>query len=339
MDSDRISFWLAALIFLGLFGSINAQTDQQEFSKVSLKMGSRFEVIAVTPDSTLAGIAISAAYQEIDRIENLISSWKPHSQTSLINANAGLTITRIDRELYDLIFRSLKVSELTNGAFDITFAGINDLWKFQRQRVDHLPDSSRIASAIKNIGYQKIQLNRDSLTVYLPETGMRIGFGSIGKGYAANRAMKVMKSTGIESGMVNAGGDLITWGKNKHGTPWSIGIADPNKEDEILAWLSLQDMALVTSGDYQKFFTYNGQRFGHIIDPRSGYPSTGIKSVSILCADAELADALATAVYVLGSDNGMKLINQLNHIEGLIVTADDRLLQSKNLTLKYFASE
>jgi thiamine biosynthesis lipoprotein len=149
--------------------------------------------------------------------------------------------------------------------------------------------------------------------------------------------MSAMKALGINSGMVNAGGDLITWGKNKEGKDWSIGIADPNAKDQMFAWLSLRDMALVTSGDYEKYFIYRNERYGHILDPRTGYPSKGIKSVSILCQDVELADALATAVYVMGELKGMALIDQLNGIEGLIITEDDQVLQSKNLVLQYYS--
>lgn len=330
---------VVCLIFHAGVQPILAQTSTQEIAKVELKMGSRFEIIAVTNDS-LAGLrAIAAGYAEIDRIENLISSWKSSSQTSLINTSAGTSPVSVEKELRDLIFRSIKVSELTDGAFDITFAGIDALWKFDRREVDIIPDSNQVAKTKRNINYQLIELNPKDHTVYLPNTGMKIGFGSIGKGYAANRAMEVMKRMGVHSGMINAGGDLITWGETNQGDLWSVGIADPNRKGHMLGWLTLKDMALVTSGDYEKYFIYQGQRYGHIIDPRTGYPASGVKSVSILCPDAELADALATAVYVLGPSKGMELVNKLNLVEGLIITSQDKLLQSDNLTLEYYATE
>jgi thiamine biosynthesis lipoprotein len=301
-------------------------------------MGSRFELMAISVDSTQARQAIDAGYREIDRIEQLISSWIPGSETDQINKAAGIKPVKVSKELFDLISRSIKVSKLTDGAFDISFAGMEKIWEFNRQVVLELPDAQLVASAVKKVNYQNIALDHDESTVFLTNTGMRIGFGSIGKGYAANRAMKVMKDLGIVSGMVNAGGDLITWGQNKAGKAWSMGIADPNKENKILAWLNLQDMALVTSGDYQKYFIHDGKRYGHILDPRTGYPALGLKSVSILCPDAELADALATAVYVMGADKGMDLINQLHGVEGLVITDDDRVLESENLTLNYYAA-
>ncbi len=324
-------------LMMGLPSLVMPQEALSEYSKVTVMMGSRFEIIAVSADSLAAKEAISRGFNEIDLIEQLISSWLPRSQTSKINEMAGKSPVKVSKELYDLIYRSVKVSMLTKGAFDISFAGLESLWKFEGQQVQYFPDSTRVAQAAQFADYNKILLNSDKRTVFLADPGMKIGFGSIGKGYAANQAMSVMKALGINSGMVNAGGDLITWGTNIEGKPWSMGIADPNAKDHMFAWLSLQDMALVTSGDYQKYFVYNNERYGHILDPRTGYPAKGLKSVSILCPDAELADALATAVYVMGEQQGMTLINQLKGIECLIITEDDRVLQSKNLALKYYA--
>lgn len=333
----RLQFYTVTILLLIHFHpEVKAQVSPDEYSRVALKMGSRFEIIAVAADSISAQKAISAGFDEIDRIEQLISSWIPESETSRINAAAGSEPVKVSKELYDLIYRSLKVSQLTNGAYDISFAGMGSVWEFSRQEIKDFPDSQLVASAVKNVDYRSIILNPDESTVLLALPDMKIGFGSIGKGYAANKAMKVMKDLGISSGMVNAGGDLITWGQDKESKAWSMGIADPNNGENILAWLSLQDMALVTSGDYQKYFTYKGRRYGHILDPRTGYPAVGVKSVSILCPDAELADALATAIYVLGEYDGMALMNRLVGVEGLIITDDDRILESENLILNYY---
>ena len=222
------------------------------------------------------------------------------------------------------------------GAYDISYAGLNSIWKFEQQQVHSLPDSSKVAMAVKTVNFKDIALNRDKFSVFLTKPGMKIGFGSIGKGYAANRAKHIMQEMGIPSGMVNAGGDLITWGPDPKGKPWTMGIADPMIEGNIMAWLTLQEMALVTSGDYEKYFIYQDQKFCHILDPRTGYPSTGISSVSVLCPDAELADALATAVFVLGVEDGMALINGLNQVEGLIINDQNKILKSDNLTLNYY---
>ena len=326
------------LIFGSVTGvtSLSAQDPTKEYTKTSLKMGSHFEVIAVDSDSIRALQAIELAYQEIDRIEKLISSWQATSQTTRINKAAGISPVVVDQELYNLIYRCLKISRLTQGAYDISFAGMGDIWEFNGQELEELPDSAQVAVASGLVNYKNVMLDRDQHSVFLTQPGMKIGFGSIGKGYAANRAMEIMKQHGIRSGMINAGGDLISWGKNINHDAWSVGIANPDKDQGIAGWLALEDVALVTSGDYEKFFTFNQQRYGHIIDPRTGYPAMGIKSVSVICPDAELADALATAVYVLGRVEGLQLLNQLTGVEGLLITSDNQMLKSKNLDLSLY---
>ena len=334
---SRSLFWLMATILISLSNSrLSAQTLTMEYAKSSLKMGSHFEVIAVERDSIKAQEAIKLAYEEIDRIERLISSWRSTSQTTRINEAAGISPVEVDEELYNLIYRCMKISKLTRGAYDISFAGMGSIWDFNGQELMKMPDSAQVAAASSLVNYQEIILDQDRHSVFLSKSGMKIGFGSIGKGYAANRAMEVMKQHGIRSGMINAGGDLISWGKNKDNQAWSVGIASPENDQGIAGWLALEDMALVTSGDYEKFFTFKQHRYGHIIDPRTGYPAKGIKSVSVICPDAELADALATAVYVLGEIEGLHLLNQLTGVEGLLITSDNRILKSDNLELSLY---
>ena len=180
-------------------------------------------------------------------------------------------------------------------------------------------------------------MDADKSTVFLSEKGMRIGFGAIGKGYAANQARTEMaKISGVVGGLVNASGDLIAWGDSWRPEGWTIQIADPKNKSRSMGSLTLNDMAIVTSGDYEKFFTSNGIRYAHIIDPTTGYPTTGIKSASVLCADTEIADALATSLFVLGKERGLELINDLDGIECMIVTTQDDLITSKNLKLNYY---
>ncbi len=297
-----------------------------------LLMGSRFELAAIHQNKKLAQEALQKAIKEIERIESLISSWNPTSETSLINQNAGIKPVQVSTELYQLIKRSLKVSQLTNGAFDISFASISPLWKFDETQ-KQLPDSMAIAESVQLIDFNNIVLNDSTQTVYLKEKGMRIGFGAIGKGYAANKAKQTMVELGIENGMINAGGDLIAWGDKETGENWKIGIADPTKEKEYISWLVANNSAIVTSGDYEKFVVIDGIRYAHIIDPRTGYPTTGIKSVTIVCPDAELADALATAVFVMGEKKGLSLINQMKQIECLIINDRNEMITSEGMEL------
>lgn len=295
-------------------------------------MGVQFEVTAVCDDEVYALKAVDAAEEEMRRIEALISSWDSTTQTSTINRMAGIAPISVDDELFQLVKRSIKVSHLTSGAFDITFASINKIWHFDGS-MKQLPSSDSIAASVSRIGYQKIQLNDSLKTIFLPVKGMKIGFGAIGKGYAANRAKRIMMEMGIKNGNVNASGDLIAWGTNRNNQPWRIGIADPLDRDKVISWLDIGDMSVVTSGNYEKYAEIDGKRYCHIIDPRTGYPVEGVQSVTIICPDAEIADALATSVMVLGEKAGLALINKLNAIECLIYTADKRLVVSTGIIL------
>lgn len=301
-------------------------------------MGSRFEFTAIANDSLMAKAAIKAGINEVKRIEKLISSWDPQSQTSGINAHAGMKPVKVDAELFNLIKRSKKVSELTRGAFDISYASMDKIWRFDGS-VQSLPAKEDIENSVAKIDYQDIILNEEQSTVFLKEKGMKIGFGAIGKGYAANRAKAVMQDHGIKNGVVNAGGDLITWGKPKSNINWTVGIADPKNKNKIMSWLDVSNMAVVTSGNYEKFVIIEGERYSHIIDPRTGLPSKGLKSVTIICPDAELADALATSVFVLGQENGLNLIERLKGIEGLLITDNDEIVTTKNLELNYYNNQ
>ncbi|MFQ5485277.1 MAG: FAD:protein FMN transferase [Desulfobacterales bacterium] len=298
-------------------------------------MGVRFEITAVSDNEKLARKSIDAAIDEITRIEKVISSWDANSETSEVNRNAGIQPVEVSQELFDLIRRSKKVSKLTRGIFDISYASMDRIWKFDGS-MNSVPDSADVASSVAKIGFNNIILDSQKRTIFLKEKGMKIGFGAIGKGYAANKASDVMKGMGINSGLVNAGGDLITWGKMENDEDWRIGIANPKEKDNIFSWLIVSEMAVVTSGNYEKFFMVDGKKYSHIINPRTGYPATGTKSVTIICPNAELADALATSVFILGKKDGIDLIDQLKGIECLIVTDDDELITSKNLKLNYY---
>ncbi|MBF9253698.1 FAD:protein FMN transferase [Pontibacter sp. 172403-2] len=335
-------FFLLLLCFM-LFSPVSwaqrlPDKEPHQYKKVLLLMGTRFEFAAVTKDEQKAWEAIETGIRETQRIEALISEWQPTSQTSEINRAAGIRPVVVDEELYDLISRCLRLSRLTNGAFDISFAAIDKVWHFDGT-MQSLPDSQEVAASVSKIGYEKIILDLASHSVFLSEPGMKIGFGAIGKGYAANRARDLMRSMGIPGGVVNAAGDLTTWGKQANGESWYVGIADPAEKDEVFSWLTADEIAVVTSGNYEKYVEIGGKRYSHIIDPRTGYPVSGLKSVTIVCPNAELADALATAVSVMGAEEGLGLINQLKGVECLLITDKDELLTSDNLHLHYYKNQ
>lgn len=320
-------------VIILLFSNTSFSQSLQSHKKVLKLMGCRFEITAVASNDTTAWEAIRNGIAEIERIEKLISSWDKNSQTSLINQQAGLKPIKVDKELFDLIVRAKKVSQLTDGAFDVSFASMDRIWKFDGS-MSSMPDESVVKNAAKKIDWKDIIADSEHQTIFLKRKNMKIGFGAIGKGYAANRAMQIMKESAIEGGVVNASGDLISWGKNENPNGWTIKIANPKDKNKVLGILETNDLAVVTSGDYEKFVTFNGQRYAHIIDPRTGYPTTGIKSVTVICPDAEVADALATAVFVLGKEEGLNLINKLKSVECLIVTDEDEVITSKKLKLQ-----
>ena len=207
------------------------------------------------------------------------------------------------------------------------------IWKFDGTQ-SMLPSPQEVSNSVSKVGFQKIILNKSAGTIYLTESGMKIGFGAIGKGYAANRVKSLFQSLGVESGVVNAGGDLITWGHDVGKSNWDIALANPDANEEVMAWLPSKNGAVVTSGNYEKFFEVNGERYSHIINPKTGYPVRGVRSVTIVCPDAELADGLSTSVFVLGVEKGIDLVNTLKGVECIIVDEENNLHRSNGMNIK-----
>jgi FAD:protein FMN transferase len=298
----------------------------------SLKlMGNRFQLSAVSETEERANEAIDASISEIQRIERLLTTFSEESETALINRNAGICPVTVSRETFDLIHRSIRISEITQGAFDITYGSVDKrLWNFD-SNMNKLPDAQTASRMVRLINYRNVLLNRTDLSVLLKEKGMRIGFGGIGKGYAAERAKCIMKECGIESGIVNASGDMTTWGLQPNGKPWTIGIADPNAGEKIFSYMNITDMAVATSGNYEKYILVNGHKYSHTINPKTGLPVRGIKSVTILSANAEIADAMATPVMIMGIRAGLDMINQINDLEAIVVDDNDKVFASNNI--------
>jgi len=295
-------------------------------------MGSRFEITIVAKDADLGNQYIDIATAEISRIERLISSWDPNSQTSEINRQAGKKAVKVDSELFQLIERSIGISKLTDGAFDISYASIDKVWNFDGS-MKKLPSEEQIAASVAKVGYQNILLDKQKNTVFLKQEGMKIGFGAIGKGYAADKAKALLISKGVSSGIINASGDMNTWGEQPNGTSWKVAITNPMDKNKVFALLPIKNGAVVTSGNYEKRVSLNGKQYSHIIDPRTGYPSEGIVSVTVFAPKAELADALATSVFVMGKTAGMDRINQLPEIECIIVENNGNIIKSKNIEI------
>lgn len=294
-------------------------------------MGNHFEITAVTNDKEFAYDCIDAGADEIRRIEQLLTTFKEDSETNLINRNAGIAPVKVSNETFGIIERAISISKVTQGAFDITYGSIDKrLWNFDASMTS-LPDAATAKKMVRLINYRNIILDKDRSTVFLKNEGMRIGFGGIGKGYAAEKAKQLMKSMGVESGIVNASGDLTAWGFQPGGKPWTIGIVKPDASGEVFSYLNITNMAIATSGNYEKFIKIDGKRYSHTINPRTGLPVTGIKSVTVMTTNAEFADAMATPVMIMGVKAGLDMINQMNDIEVVLIDDDNRIYVSNNI--------
>jgi len=293
-------------------------------------MGSAFEFIIVDDEGT-GYMAIEDAIQEVQRIESLLTEFSATSQTSLINLHAGNKAVQVDDEVYAMIQRCKEIAVLTQGAFDITAGVLRNMYNFKGIHFE-MPDQDQINTALTKVGAEKIQL-RENNHVYLTQPGMHIGFGAIGKGYAADVVKRKLIQNGINSGVINASGDLTAFGRRADGSLWKVGIADPNDPTRVMAWIPVQNASVATSGDYEQFFERDGVRYSHTIDPKTGRCVTGIKSVTIVSASAELSDALATAVTIMGVEVGLHFIEQLPGIHCLIITDKNRIYNSRHLQI------
>lgn len=305
---------------------------QEEYTRTIKLMGSRFDLTVVANNETDGNEYIDLAVDEIKRIEAMISSWDSLSETSAIIKNAGIKPVKVEKELFDLIARSIKISELTDGAFDISYASMDRIWKFDGS-MKKLPTKDEVTASVAKVSYKNIILDPQAQTVFLKNKGMRIGFGALGKGYAADKAKALLISKGVKAGIINASGDLTTWGAQTDGSPWMVGITNPLNKNKVFSWFPMDDNAVVTSGNYEKYVEFNGKKYTHIIDPRTGWPASGLTSVSIFAPKAELADALATAVFVMGRETGLDFINQLPGIECVMVDDNGKIYQSDNIKL------
>ena len=301
----------------------------------SLKlMGNQFEFTAVHETLEVCELAVEKGIQEVKRIEHLLTTFSDNSITAFINKNAGITPVQVDDEVFQLLVRCQRISVLTQGAFDVTYGSIDKkYWNFDT-KMTKLPDLTLAKKAVKLIDYRNLVLDPSHKTVFLKNKGMRLGFGGIGKGYAAEMAKRVMIALGIHHGVVNAAGDLTAWGHQVNGNPWTIGIADPNQKQALFSSFEISNKSVATSGDYEKYVIIDGNRYSHTIDPKSGMPAQGLKSVTIICPNAELADALTTPIIVMGKDAGLHMINQMVGVEAILIDENDKIYYSKNIKIK-----
>jgi thiamine biosynthesis lipoprotein len=302
----------------------------KEYVKNQKLMGTAFTLGLLADNKQQANRWLEMGVNEIKRIENLLSEFLPDSETSNINLKAGIGPLKIDQECFELIMRCCSVSALTNGDFDITVSPLKKLYQFKNSQFK-MPERQVINKVLQYVGYQKMILNTKDSTIAFVHPQTKISFAAVGKGYASDKVKKLWLENGVKSGYINASGDLNAFGKKTNGTAWKIGIANPDNKNKMLLYVPLQESSVATSGDYEQYFLYRNRRYSHNINPHTGMPLTGIKSVTVFSPAAELSDALATAVYVKGVSRGVDFANQLPRTHCIIIDDKNRIFFSNKL--------
>lgn len=299
---------------------------QVQVSRTFAQMGSVFQLIVVDKDSVTANRHIDLTIAEMERIEDMLSEWRAHTPVSQINAQAGIQAVKVPQELIALTRRAIAYSQQSKGAFDVSIAAMDKVWFFDGS-MQEVPSAKAIRESVKKVDYRAIQIDEKASTVFLKKQGMKIGFGSIGKGYAADAGRKFLQSLGVQAGIVNASGDLTTWGTQLDGSPWRIGIENPFNSEESLRILTLQNSAVATSGSAQKYAQIKGKRYAHIINPKTGWPSSGISSITVWGASCEVANSLSTSVMALGLKKGLRLLKQHSTYNYIIVLDNGKQIE------------
>ena len=297
--------------------------------RTQMHMGTLVSITAVGRTTLEANAAISAGFQEIKRLEQLLSTWIPDSELSRVNAAAGRSAVMVSPETMTVVRTSLQIAEMTDGAFNIAIGPAVDAWNISAE--PRLPTSEELAALKSLIDLDEVHTDGGERTIYLHKPGMRIDVGGIGKGYAADQAVLVMKKAGAVAGVVALSGDIKTFGRLPDAGSFTVGIRDPRMEGEILAEILLQDEAISTAGDYERFFEKDGVRYHHILDPLTLQPARECQSVSVVAKEGIWADGLDTGIFVLGPKRGMELVERLEDVEAIIVDSAGRLLISSGL--------
>jgi thiamine biosynthesis lipoprotein len=293
------------------------------FRRAMWLMGSQFEISVVGNDRLWAEERIALAINEINRVEKLLSTFSDSSKVNEINRNAGITPVKVDAEIFWLIDRSLKIADLTHGTFDITY--------FSADAQNDADTNTPVLTACSN--YQNVVLDAKAMTVFLKEKGMRIGFAANSKGYAADRAKYILQTQGVSSGVINAGGDLLTWGLQPNNEPWTVATADPEQSRQPYADLEISNMCLASSVNAEKYNSTSTKEYFNIVNLKKGFPVSEITSVSILSPSAEFSDAMANPLISIGVNAGIYLINKLNQIACVIIDDHNRVYTSNGINI------
>lgn len=306
------------------------------FRKSCRLMGSSFELCIVSNNEAYALQNIEKGISEIQRIEHLLTEFSEDSFTSQINRQSGLFPVDVPNEFFQLVQRSIQISKLTKGYFDLTVGPLKKLFKFDRKEF-LMPSKKTIRKTLELVGFKHIELNSTTGTIFCKQKNMRISFAAIGKGYAADMVKKMWLNENITSGFINASGDLTAFGTNENSEPWKIGIANPDQPDQLLFYVPLNNASVATSGDSEQHFLHKGRRYSHNINPKTGMPLQGLKSVSVFSPSAELSDAFATAIYAMEKSKALAFINQLPQTHAILIDDKNNVSFSKNLNYEVVA--
>ena len=298
-------------------------------TRAQMQMGTLVKITAVARSESIAQAAATAGFAEVRRLEELLSTWIPTSELSRVNAAAGVMPVHVSAETLTVVQRAMQAAEETGGGFNIAIGPAVDAWRVtDGQRI---PTESELDALRSLVDLHAVHADVQAQTIYLEKPGMRIDVGGIGKGYAADQAVDALRSAGAVAGVVALSGDIKTFGQLPGGRKFPVGIQHPRKEGEVLAWIDLQDEAISTAGDYERFFERDGVRYHHILDPRTLQPARSCQSVTVIAREGVWADGLDTGIFVMGPERGMELVEQLPHVEAIIVDQDGHMLVSSGL--------
>jgi thiamine biosynthesis lipoprotein len=333
--SSPDSNYLMVALVAGLVGmmpgcsSLSPLSDQVVVKRAQMHMGTLVTITAVAENEPMAQTAASSGFAEIRRLDELLSTWIPTSELSRVNAAAGSAAIQVSPETLEVVTRSLQAAEMTNGGFNIAIGPAVEAWSVtERQRI---PTEVELQRLIPLVDLRGVHVDVSKRTISLDRAGMRIDIGGIGKGYAADRAAEMMRKAGALAGVVALSGDIKTFGRLPAGQRFPVGIQHPRKEEAVLAWVDLQDEAISTAGDYERYFDRDGVRYHHILDPQTLQPARGCQSVTVIAREGVWADGLDTGIFVMGPDRGMELVERLADVEAIIVDAEGRMLVSSGL--------
>ena len=335
----RSLFLLIGLLLLvtALLASFLYSRRSREYASDQFLMDTLISIKVYGPDPEALKRAVTAAYAEMHRVAELADGFPQpgtaayrSSDVCRVNQQAGIGPVRVDPDTLAMLQLSKRYSELSEGAFDVTVGPLMDLWGFGGKN-PHIPPPDQIRAALTLVGSRDLLLNREERTAFLRRSGMKLDLGAVAKGYATEKALQVLKNHGIRKALIDAGGNIRVLGRNLRDTPWRIGIKDPRKSDGVVAILSLEDAAAVTSGDYYRYFEVGGKRYHHILDPRTGYPAAENMAVTAVTGDAGLADVLSTVFFVLPPHKALEMAARVGGADLFLVTADRRILHTPSL--------